>query len=151
MLIYVYKDDFQFAWFATPYIKREILEYIRKNESLIRIQSKNKDERYENSYVSLDKNIDGNDSSTFLYTTIEDKNITRPGIDLDPDPIIHIVEYYLKKLKPAKRAVLELYFGLNGAEEPLNTKEIAKITDLTHQRVSQIIKESLKKMKNEHN
>lgn len=53
---------------------------------------------------------------------------------------------FLVFLKPKEKIVIEMHYGLNGVEE-MDIREIAEHLDLTTTRINQILRSSLKKMK----
>ncbi len=94
-------------------------------------------------HSSLDE-LRFNDGNSTLADALADEHAVDPGENLGEQESHRDVRAMLDKLSPRNRRILELRFGLNG-EPPMILDEIAKIYDLTRERVRQIEAESLRK------
>lgn len=94
--------------------------------------------------VAIDKPV-GDDDETTLGDLILNCS---PEIELafEQDHIRYTVRYAMKQLKDRDREIISAYFGL-GDFEPMPTESIAERFDLTSARVSQIVKSTLTKLK----
>ena len=101
------------------------------------------------SYVSLDKKVGdaaSEDDSTTLANIISDKDQKNPLEILGNTNANENLYDLLGKLKPREQRILELRFGLNN--EDFNTLEsIGDVFNLTRERIRQIEKVALKKLK----
>lgn len=157
---------YKFSSFAVWYIRNDIILFIM-NQRRIRVpahtslkvrklQTKldygedvTEDEyvevmKYEEtvSIASLDKKTDDYD----LKDVIENKNSENPLVNLFNTDDINVINRLLDMLPKREKTIIEYYFGLNG-KIPCNLDEIGEIVNLTRERVRQLKKSSLYKLK----
>ncbi|MFW5799740.1 MAG: sigma-70 family RNA polymerase sigma factor, partial [Spirochaetota bacterium] len=98
-------------------------------------------------YIPIDVPINGaEDSERKLYETIEDDNYKSPEQVVIEESLKKAIEQSLSTLPRKEREILSLRFGLNG-KEPLSLKEIGEAFDLTKERIRQIEKKAIKRLR----
>lgn len=92
---------------------------------------------------SLDDVVyEGDDSSTSLSETIEDRNQESPHTSLEKDEIKKVLMERLKELSDKEKMVITLYYY-----EDLTLKEIGEIMEISESRVSQIHSKAILKLR----
>jgi RNA polymerase primary sigma factor len=98
--------------------------------------------------IFLDKPVGKADEST-LVQLLEDKNERPADFDAIDRSINKIVNNHLKSLTKREQEILALYFGLNN-NNPHTLEEIGKILKISSERIRQIKKSALRKLRNIH-
>lgn len=129
-----YKNDVgvKFSTFAYPYIQGRIMDFLRKLNKERAIP--------EGKMVSIDSIVENSieeDKIDFLGS-----NKLDPGLYVEKEELMEIItEIIEKELADLEKLVLYLWF-----KEGLSQKEIAKVLEISNSRVSQIKKQSLKRL-----
>jgi len=129
-----YKDDkgVKFSTFAYPYIQGRIMDFLRKLNKERAIPEEEK--------ISIDSVIENSieeDKIDFLGSKKLD-----PSLHVEREELMNIItEIIEKELAELEKLVLYLWF-----KEGLSQKEIAKVLEISDSRVSQIKKQSLRKI-----
>lgn len=93
--------------------------------------------------VSLDAEVDGGDADTApFHQAIADERCVHPADLMQENNDIEFVQEALEDLDDKKRVVLNLYFW-----QKMRLKEIASFFGLTESRVSQILEDALKALR----
>jgi RNA polymerase primary sigma factor len=98
--------------------------------------------------VSLDAPL-GDDNEANIYDLMPDEVMESPDDFLERDGIKQSVGELLDVLNPQERSVVSSYFGLN-LETDFNLEQIGKKLNISKERVRQIKKKALEKMKANH-
>ncbi len=101
--------------------------------------------RVERTHASLDAPV-ANDSSSPLAEFVTDDRQARPDAVLTTSALTDSIEHLLSPLAERERSVVCLYFGI-GEETSHTLDEIAQRFDITRERVRQIKKTALNKLK----
>jgi len=96
-------------------------------------------------FKSLEENIFDSSDSSMLYEFIPDKQIS-PDKFFERENLKEVVDNVLNTLTPKEKEVIKYRFGLNG-DEPMSLQEIGNIFNLTKERIRQIEKKALRKLK----
>ncbi|MEM9154963.1 MAG: sigma-70 family RNA polymerase sigma factor, partial [Cyanobacteria bacterium P01_F01_bin.33] len=99
--------------------------------------------------VSLDLPV-GSEGETRLGDLIEDKLSDRPFQDIVATSMQNDVRSAMDRLKPMEQEVLELRYGFNG-QQALTLREVGEHFNLTRERIRQIEKEALRKLRTSYN
>lgn len=92
---------------------------------------------------SLDDTVyDGNDSTTTLANTVEDKKVENPQVELEKNELRVALIERLEELNEKERMVITLYYY-----EKLTLKEIGQVLEISESRVSQIHSKAIFKLK----
>lgn len=92
---------------------------------------------------SLDDTVyDGNDSTTTLANTVEDKKVENPQVELEKNELRAALIERLEELNEKERMVITLYYY-----EKLTLKEIGQVLEISESRVSQIHSKAIFKLK----
>lgn len=92
---------------------------------------------------SLDDTVyDGNDSTTTLANTVEDKKVENPQVELEKSELRATLIERLEELNEKERMVITLYYY-----EKLTLKEIGQVLEISESRVSQIHSKAIFKLK----
>lgn len=92
---------------------------------------------------SLDDTVyDGNDSTTTLANTVEDKKVENPQVELEKSELRAALIERLEELNEKERMVITLYYY-----EKLTLKEIGQVLEISESRVSQIHSKAIFKLK----
>lgn len=127
-----YDGQYRFTTWASYYIRREINKYF---ESLYR-------DKRQATVVSLDEPlIDSKGRETYFHEVTPDPK--EAGFKQIENQ--QIVNELFSILPEREKLILQLYFGFGC--EPMSTSEIGKLMGVQRQRVSQIIIQALKRMK----
>ncbi len=102
-------------------------------------------ERFSKNPASLDIPID-DEGDSHLGDFIENENAQDPSISAANSFLREDIEEVLSKLKDREKKVLELRFGLDD-DRPRTLEEISKVFDLTRERIRQIEKKALRRLK----
>ena len=98
-------------------------------------------------YVSLDAPVKAGTRDTSLVGDfIEDKNVPQPEEELVNDSLRNEVGKLLDKLPEKEAAILKQRYGLGG-EKPKSLKEIGDLFHLTKERIRQIEKRAILRLK----
>lgn len=97
-------------------------------------------------HVSTDSSI-GDDDETTNLDLMEDLSIDSPDTFLMHESLQLDIKNALRHLSEREQKILCLYYGLNENQQNYNLDEIAKITELTRERVRQLKDKSLRKIK----
>jgi RNA polymerase sigma factor (sigma-70 family) len=142
----------EFSTYAIPVIKDQIIKYARKNSTLIKIASAY---RYQAWRVQNGKEqTQGSNRGVNAAIRILDSKVTTitsgtTGKNISEDTWIKQEEAYhlIKKMDERTQKVLMLRFGLGGYEAK-TLQEIGDMMNLSRERIRQIEKEGLQKLKN---
>lgn len=96
--------------------------------------------------INTSLNADSEQEDTLLEETLCDHNAIPPDHNMLSDEELSKALDLLETLEPREAQILTMRFGLDGAE-PVNFKEIAEEIGLTRERIRQIQKEALEKLK----
>lgn len=96
--------------------------------------------------VSLDATMN-NDEETPLGYFIEDKNTIDPIETTLQSDVRRIIESALRTLKPREEEVIRMRFGLNEQGETLTLEEVGERFGVTRERIRQIEKTALNKLR----
>ncbi|MEO0852786.1 MAG: RpoD/SigA family RNA polymerase sigma factor [Cyanobacteria bacterium J06648_11] len=99
--------------------------------------------------VSLDLPV-GSEGETRLGDLIEDKQSDRPFQDIVATSMQSDVRRAMDRLKPVEQEVLELRYGFNGGKA-MTLREVGEHFNLTRERIRQIEKEALRKLRTSYN
>lgn len=98
-------------------------------------------------YVSLDAPVKaGTRDASLVGDFIEDKNVPQPEEELVNDSLRNEVGKLLDKLPEKEAAILKQRYGLGG-EKPKSLKEIGDLFHLTKERIRQIEKRAILRLK----
>jgi RNA polymerase sigma factor (sigma-70 family) len=143
----------EFSTYATAVVIDQIIKYARKNSTLIKIASAYRYQawRVQNGKEQTQGNSRGinaairvlNGKVTCLSNTNSKSKITNETNWIEQEEVYHLI----KKMDERTRKILMLRFGLGGYE-PKTLQEIGEMINLSRERVRQIEKEGLQKLKN---
>ena len=162
---------FKFTSYSVWFIRAEIMLYISKNKRLVRLPeniqtqvykieeklSRNeeltKEEerilRYKHETAVSSLSETNEDGQTFLLDVLEDKNVEQPTDSLFKKEKNGFIQQVIKKrLNEREIFILENLYGLNDVEV-IKTSELALIMKISRERVDQIRKVALLKIKRE--
>ena len=100
-----------------------------------------------NTHVSLDEPYSGDQDDTALVDYLQDENAPRPDEQTYVSALSDDMEKALDTLSEREKHILGLYFGLNGAAEPLTLEEIGKRLGLTRERIRQIKEKAIVRLR----
>lgn len=133
-----------FSTFATPYIRRAILEAIERDSRLVR-----RPHHQQSGFVwneSLDEELsDGEGSVTTKADMLADEDNMADEFD-EKEEISAIVSECLDKLTERERYIVTSVFGI-GTDIPMGYKMLACELGISEERVRQIYLSALKKMR----
>lgn len=119
----------------------EISDLMKLNSKKIRnIQ------QFPTQHFSLDAPMAGSDGDLTLIDVLEDVNSKLPESALFESSLNVEIEIALAKLNPIERSIIIMYFGLLG-REPMSLSTIGVELGLSQERIRQIKRKSLSKMK----
>lgn len=97
--------------------------------------------------VSLDAEISGKDNSTTsMGELLEDSRYASPENKVIEDDMNREINDIIDTLKPNEAQVLRMRYGLDG-QKPMSLKEVGEVFDLTKERIRQIEKLAIKRMR----
>jgi len=121
----------EFSYYASKLINYSFLNYFKSN-------------RQNADVLDINGSLDNENDGAQLIEVISD-NSTQTEEIVETKIICGIVnETVSKQLKKRESEIMQMYFGLNGYKK-MNIVEIGENYGISHQRVSQIIKNSLAK------
>ena len=88
----------------------------------------------------------GDDSEAVLSDFIEDTNATQPTEEVSKAMLTDQIKGFLQQLSPREAQVISLRYGLGG-HEPHTLKEIGVMLHLSRERIRQLEKEVLNKLR----
>jgi RNA polymerase primary sigma factor len=98
-------------------------------------------------YIPIDSPISGSDENERLLSeTLEDENYKSPEQYMIEDSLRKAITKSLSTLPRKEKEVLSLRFGLNGIT-PMSLKEIGEAFDLTKERIRQIEKKAIQRLR----
>ncbi|MBI4979080.1 MAG: sigma-70 family RNA polymerase sigma factor [Spirochaetes bacterium] len=97
-------------------------------------------------HVSLEEQFNSSDVEGNLLDVIEDKNAKPPEQDIIDDDLHNALKEAMDGLTETEQKVIAYRYGLNG-EHPRTLKEIGEDFSLTKERIRQIEKKALRKMR----
>lgn len=98
-------------------------------------------------YIPIDAPISGSDENERLLSeTLEDENYKSPEQYIIEDSLRKAITKSLSTLPTKEKEVLSLRFGLNGIT-PMSLKEIGEAFDLTKERIRQIEKKAIQRLR----
>ncbi len=120
----------------------EIADYLDIDEEKV-----SENNIFKNSHISFDKPLLLNsDSDLCLYDLVESRDIPSPDSELELESVRMNILYAINKLNSRESEIINLTFGLNNnSAHSLN--EIAVLLDISSERVRQIKRVSLLKLK----
>lgn len=96
---------------------------------------------------SLDSEIYGKDNSfTSMGELLEDTRYATPEAQLIEEDMNKEINDVIDTLKPNEAQVLRMRYGLDG-QKPMSLKEVGEVFDLTKERIRQIEKLAIKRMR----
>ena len=163
---------FRFISYAVWWVKQSIIQSLNENARIVRLPanvinklSKLKKEIDEFEKKFERKPIEGhevevvfhpsvaslntmiNEDGDELIDIIADPNASRPDDDGDgQEEMKDSISKILSVLSERERAIIEMYFGLNGS--PLTLEEIGEEFNLTKERIRQIKEKAIRKIRN---
>lgn len=143
----------RFVKFAAPYIRKAMEEAI--NEQLETFKAQNKDERKPRKRtahrVSIDQPIPAGSNGTFtLQTILENANSQHADENLTKQIVREEIKKAMSVLDARQRKVISLLYAIKD-EEAYTMQETADIMDIKRERVRQIRKKALRKLKKQIN
>ena len=99
------------------------------------------------SIISFDKPSDINGDFAFLYRAIPDKEATPPDAAVIERDLKRHVADALDTLTQREKDIITAYFGIGDGKTPMTMASIGRKLGLTRERVRQIIKTSLNKLR----
>lgn len=97
--------------------------------------------------TSLDSEIYGKDNSfTSMGELLEDTRYATPEAQLIEEDMNKEINDVIDTLKPNEAQVLRMRYGLDG-QKPMSLKEVGEVFDLTKERIRQIEKLAIKRMR----
>ena len=96
-------------------------------------------------HLSLEAPLDEEDGNR-LVDVLENNDQPLPDDDLNTDSLKIEIEDVLKTLSEKEAKVIRLYYGLEG-ERPLTLEEIGEVFSLTRERVRQIKKKAIRRLR----
>ncbi|EFL45721.1 sigma-70, region 4 [Prevotella disiens FB035-09AN] len=143
----------RFVKFAAPYIRKAMEEAI--NEQLETFKVQNKDEKKPRKRtahrVSIDQPIPAGSNGTFtLQTILENANSQHADENLTKQIVREEIKKAMSVLDARQRKVISLLYAIKD-EEAYTMQETADIMDIKRERVRQIRKKALRKLKKQIN
>ncbi len=99
-----------------------------------------------NSHLSLDASFGNDQEENSLVDYLADDNLEAPDEQTYVNALSEDMQKALDTLTDRERAILSLYFGLEG-EEPLTLEEIGKRMHLTRERIRQIKEKAILRLR----
>lgn len=99
-----------------------------------------------NSHISLDDPYSSDQDDNALVDYLMDEDAEMPDECTYDHALSEDMEKALDTLSDREKAILTLYFGLNG-EEPLTLEEIGKKLNLTRERIRQIKEKAIQRLR----
>ncbi len=99
-----------------------------------------------NSHLSLDASFGNDQEENSLVDYLADDNLEAPDEQTYVNALSEDMQKALDTLTDRERAILSLYFGLEG-EEPLTLEEIGKRMNLTRERIRQIKEKAILRLR----
>jgi RNA polymerase primary sigma factor len=99
-----------------------------------------------NSHLSLDASFSNDQEENSLVDYLADDNLESPDEQTYVNALSDDMQKALDTLTDRERAILSLYFGLEG-EEPLTLEEIGKRMNLTRERIRQIKEKAILRLR----
>ena len=135
----------KFISYAVWWIRNSIQEYIKKQQSIL---SHEKDDDELNCKINISSFKDyEEDEFVTVGDTIEDDDSYSETIDRSIKSI-EVVNKILEKLDNRERYIVKRYYGI-GAEKEMNLEEIGNELGITKERVRQIKRKSMDKLRSE--
>lgn len=143
----------RFVKFAAPYIRKAMEEAI--NEQLETFKVQNKDEKKPRKRtthrISIDQPIPAGSNGTFtLQTILENANSQHADENLTKQIVREEIKKAMSVLDARQRKVISLLYAIKD-EEAYTMQETADIMDIKRERVRQIRKKALRKLKKQIN
>lgn len=98
-----------------------------------------------NSTTSFDKPMTSDEESGSLYDIFENSNVEKTDKKVMEDSMTTELERAMKCLSEREKTITKMYFGI-GQDFEYSLSQIAEELNLTHERVRQLQKDSLKKL-----
>jgi RNA polymerase primary sigma factor len=99
-----------------------------------------------NSHLSLDASFSNDQEENSLVDYLADDNLESPDEQTYVNALSDDMQKALDTLTDRERAILSLYFGIEG-EEPLTLEEIGKRMNLTRERIRQIKEKAILRLR----
>ena len=99
-----------------------------------------------NSHLSLDASFSNDQEENSLVDYLADDNLESPDEQTYVNALSDDMQKALDTLTERERAILSLYFGIEG-EEPLTLEEIGKRMNLTRERIRQIKEKAILRLR----
>lgn len=96
-------------------------------------------------YVSLDASMGDKDESSF-FVMVEDKTAESPMKKVEEESLKDAIQKVISTLSENEQEILKLRFGL-GEEEPMSLQQIGKKFGLSKERIRQIEKKALRRLR----
>jgi RNA polymerase primary sigma factor len=96
-------------------------------------------------YVSLDANMGDKDEGSF-FVMVEDKTTESPMKKVEEESLKEAIQTVISTLSQNEQEILKLRFGL-GEEEPMSLQQIGKKFGLSKERIRQIEKKALRRLR----
>ena len=131
----------KFISYAVWWVRSSMQEFIKKRQYSLKIE---KDEESLSSLVTSNGIKDDEDEDVYRVETVMSNEEDEEKSELQKNQR-KIVDELLEKLEGRERYIIEQYYGINGKEK--NLEEIGKILGITRERVRQIKKNGLTKLR----
>jgi len=96
-------------------------------------------------YVSLDASVGDRDEGSF-FVMVEDKTAESPMKKVENESLSEAIKAAISTLSPNEQEILRMRFGLDG-EEPMSLQQIGKKFGLSKERIRQIEKKALRRLR----
>ncbi|PLX41910.1 MAG: RNA polymerase subunit sigma [Deltaproteobacteria bacterium] len=88
----------------------------------------------------------GEEGDFSLHDTLEDKDSPTPMDCLHQDELVALVESWVESLRPREQEIIGMRYGL-GEQDPMTLEELGKLNGVTRERIRQIEKGAILKLR----
>lgn len=97
--------------------------------------------------ISMDAPLNSEEEDGSLYDVMEDEEALSPEHDVLRESLNTEISRTLNTLAPRESAVLKFYYGIGNEQTPLLADEIAKIMEISPERVRQIKDKAIRRLR----